>query len=157
MKRLCLFVSFYYESAGFVNSVLNSVPHRPKMFLRSIFGSQRCEVLSSSFSILTGCCEIYVTAHSGHSCPPLTLRLHCLWVLSKETVFSPCDKCRRPLSLGTQTLLKVQLIYAPEITNSEKDCRQQGQTLEAYVRFLFVLVGSYGTSLFEVSRIVFAL
>lgn len=120
--------------------------------------SEPCQVPSSSFSILSGCCEFYVTAYSGHSCPPLTLRLHCLWVLSEETVFSPCDKCshsRAPATNSSRHLwplvgghspwklrlyCKVLLIYAPEIKSSGQGCREQGQTLWAYVRFLLFLL-----------------
>lgn len=62
-----------------------------------------CRVLSSSFFILTGCWEFYVTAYSGHSCPPLTLRLRCLWVPSEETVLSLCDKCSHSQALATNS------------------------------------------------------
>lgn len=44
---------------------------------------------------------------------------------------------RRPLSLETQTVLYVLLIYAPEIRNSGQGCTEQGRTHWAYVRRLF--------------------
>lgn len=133
--------------------------------------SQHCEVPSSSFSVLTGCCEIYVTAYSGHSCPPLTLRLHCLWVLSDQTVFSPCDKCSHSPAPATNSSRRVGLlaggrspwerrpscrwllIYAPEIRNNEKGCRQQGHAAVAYVRFLLAFAGSYGPRLLLLSAV----